>query len=98
VAVRRAARVDTNHAEVVSALRACGACVLSLAALGQGVPDLLILHRGKLMLIEVKDGSRPPSARKLKPKQENFRRIWPVTVVESAAGVPALLGVEIQAA
>lgn len=96
--MRRAARVDTNHAEVVSALRACGAAVLSLASMGRGVADLLVLHRGHLMLVEVKDGSRPPSRRKLTPDQEQFRYTWPVTIVRSAAEVPALLGVEIQAA
>ena len=38
----RAARVDDNHVAVVEALRKAGAMVQSLAAVGDGVPDLLI--------------------------------------------------------
>lgn len=39
--MRRRAKVDSNHAEIVEALRAQGWEVISLAAIGGGVPDLL---------------------------------------------------------
>ena len=52
--MRRAARVDDNHAEIVAALRAAGATVQSLAAVGGGVPDLLIGWKGSNLLMEVK--------------------------------------------
>lgn len=81
--MRRAAKVDANHSVIVGALQACGAQVLSLAQLGKGVPDLLVLHAGRLILLEVKDGSKPNSARKLTPDQVEFHRLWPVTVVET---------------
>lgn len=89
--MRRAARVDSNHAAIVGALRACGAQVLSLAPIGRGCPDLLVFHRGRLMLVEVKNGAKPPSARGLTPMQEQWHRLWPVEVVMSAEQVPALL-------
>lgn len=81
--MRRAAKVDANHAVIVGGLRACGAKVLSLAAVGKGCPDLLVLHRGQLRLLEVKDGRKPPSARALTPDQVAFHAEWPVTVVKS---------------
>jgi hypothetical protein len=89
--MRRAAKVDANHAVVVGGLRACGAKVLSLAAIGKGCPDLLILHRGRLQLLEVKDGRKPPSARALTPDQVDFHAEWPVTVVASVEQAIAAL-------
>ncbi len=84
--MRRAARTDDNQAGIVSALRKCGATVQSLAAVGAGVPDLLVGFRGWTLLLEVKDGSKPPSARKLTPDQERWHGGWrgaPVRVVDS---------------
>jgi hypothetical protein len=74
--MRRAARVDANHAEVVSALKGAGYTVKSLAAVGQGMPDLIVAKSGETVLIEVKDGNKPPSARKLTEPQEKFHREW----------------------
>jgi len=80
--MRRAAKVDRNQDEVVGALRAAGVLVLSLAALGKGVPDLLCAFHGRLVLIEVKDGTKAPSRRKLTPDQVEWHRDW------AQAGVP----------
>jgi Holliday junction resolvase len=52
----RAAKVDANQEQIVSALRAAGASVQSLAQIGKGCPDLLAAFRGALYLIEVKRG------------------------------------------
>ncbi len=84
--MRRAAKVDANQDQVVSALRTAGVLVLSLASLGKGVPDLLCAFHGRLVLLEVKDGNKPPSARKLTKDQEEFHKAWasvPLFVVES---------------
>ena len=70
--MRRAARTDDNHSEIVSALRGCGCLVQSLAAVGKGVPDLLVQRNDVLYLLEVKDGNKPPSRRLLTPEQEKF--------------------------
>lgn len=73
---RRAARIDRNQPEIVKALEACGVLVQSLAGVGDGVADLLILHRGQLRLLEVKDGKKPPSKRKLTPEQIDWHARW----------------------
>lgn len=79
--MRRAAKVDRNQPEIVAALRKAGALVQPLHSIGQGFPDLLVCFRGVLSLIEVKDGSLPPSGRALTADQVEFHRVWPVTVV-----------------
>ena len=52
--MRRNARIDKNHPEVVEAFRALGASVLSLAPLGRGIPDLLVAIGGVTWLVEIK--------------------------------------------
>lgn len=52
--MRRASRVDANHAAIVQALRDVGADVLDLSRVGGGCPDLLVGFRGTNHLIEVK--------------------------------------------
>jgi hypothetical protein len=54
--MRRAAKVDANQDQIVSALRAAGASVQSLAPIGRGCPDLLVAFRRAMFLLEVKDG------------------------------------------
>lgn len=83
--MRRAAKVDANHGEIVEALRKIGASVQSLHAVGQGCPDILVGWRGMLTLLEIKDGAKPPSARKLTPDQERWHAEWrgQVAVVEN---------------
>lgn len=94
--MRRAAKVDANHEAVVSALRSCGATVHSLAAVGDGCPDLLVGWRGMTLLVEVKDGSKPPSRRRLTQAQVDWHAAWRggmVAIVESPEAVLALLEV-----
>lgn len=52
--MRRAAKVDGNHSQIVQGFRNAGCSVLSLAAIGKGVPDLLISFGGVTWLVEVK--------------------------------------------
>ena len=52
--MRRAAKIDRNHVEIVVALRGVGASVQDLAAVGKGCPDLLVGYRGQNYVIEVK--------------------------------------------
>ena len=74
--MRRAAKIDANQPAIVGALRNAGATVYSLAAVGQGIPDLLVGYAGKTALLEVKDGSKPPSARQLTPDQQTWHQTW----------------------
>jgi hypothetical protein len=82
----RAAKVDANQVQIVEALRAAGATVQSLATVGQGVPDLLVGFAGKTLLLEVKDGSKIPSARRLTEQQLVWHGAWrggPLAVVDN---------------
>lgn len=74
--MRRAAKVDANHAEIAKAFRELGCSVLSLAQMGDGCPDLLVAKHGYSVLVEVKDGSKPPSERRLTPDQQDFHAKW----------------------
>jgi hypothetical protein len=91
--MRRAARTDANHAVIVGALLRCGATVQSLAAVGQGCPDLMVGFRGRTLLMEVKDGDKIPSKRRLTPDQQEWHAAWAghVVVVESVEQAIAAL-------
>jgi hypothetical protein len=85
--MRRAPKLDRTQPEIVAALRSVGASVQSLAAVGGGVPDLLVGWRGDMWLIECKDGALPPSGRALTPAQIEWHAAWrgrPVWVISSA--------------
>jgi Holliday junction resolvase len=79
--MRRAARIDDNQKELVKALRKAGCKVLSLAAVGNGCPDLIVYRANVLTMLEIKDGNKAPSRRKLTTFQDQFRADWPVQVV-----------------
>lgn len=72
----RAAKVDANQPVIVAALRKIGASVQPLHAVGQGVPDLLVGFRSRNVLLEVKDGSKPPSAIGLTSDQVRWHACW----------------------
>jgi len=81
--MRRAARNDDNQQEIVDALRACGFLVWILDE-----PCDLLVHGPRMgafvRLLEVKDGTKSPSKRKLTPKQARSRAEgWPIAVVET---------------
>lgn len=74
--MRRHGKTDANHGAIVAAFRKLGCSVLSLAALGNGAPDLCVGWGGLSILVEVKDGSKPPSARQLTADQKRFLDDW----------------------
>ena len=73
--MRRAARRDANEGKIVAALQACGAYVKKIN--DEGAFDLLVFYRGWTLLLEVKDGAKPPSARALTPAEAKFHNEWP---------------------
>lgn len=91
--MRRAAATDRNQAEIVAALRAMGATVQPLHAVGQGCPDLLVGWRGRNVLLEVKDWKAMPSKRKLTPAQVEWHGGWKgqVVVVENVDAALAVM-------
>lgn len=93
--MRRAAKIDANQEQIVQALRAAGATVQSLAGVGVGVPDLLVGHQGKTLLLEVKDSRQPPSARRLTEHQLKWHGAWrggPLAVVDGVDAALRVLG------
>lgn len=74
--MRARAKVDANQCDIVAALRAIGCTVVSLAAVGRGVPDLLVGRHGRTYLLECKDGRQPPSARQLTEDQLKWHGAW----------------------
>lgn len=67
----RAAKIDANQTQIVSALRAAGASVQSLASVGKGCPDLLVAFHGALYLMEVKRGNG-----KVRQSQKEWHAQW----------------------
>jgi len=94
--MRRAARVDANQREIVAALRQAGVSVQPLHTVGKGCPDLLCGVWGTNLLIEIKDGQKVPSARKLTPDEAAWHQSWrgQVAIVESVDDALRLVGLE----
>jgi hypothetical protein len=90
--MRQRARIDVNQPEIVAALRAAGAAVASLAAVGKGVPDLLVSRAGVNYLLEVKASPRS----KLTPDEAAWHAAWqgPVAVVYSVEEALAAVGLQ----
>lgn len=97
--MRRAARIDANQPEIIKALRGVGAAVQPLHTVGKGCPDLLVSHRMVNYLIEVKDGAKPPSARRLTDDQITWHDAWraPVHIVITIEDALDVIGMRHQA-
>ena len=81
----RAAKIDSNQVEIISYLRDKGCKVLHLHTL-KNCCDALVGYRGKLFLIEIKDGKKPKSQRQLTDGEKKFFAEWegyPLFIVES---------------
>ena len=78
--MRRAARTDSNHADVRDGLRALHVWVHDTSGVGGGFPDLLCWARGRLVLLEVKTAKG-----KLTPEQVTFHG------VAKALGIPVFV-------
>ena len=90
--MRRAARRDDNEKQIIDALRRCGAYVKVIN--DDGTFDLLVAYHGVTLLLEVKDGAKPPSARKLTDAEQKFHDEWPndnLHIVNSVDEALALL-------
>ena len=75
--MRARPRKDANHTDIVGTFRACHCSVLDTASLGNGAPDLVVALNSKTtILIEIKDGTKPPGQRKLTPDEEKFKDNW----------------------
>lgn len=62
--MRRAARKDANHQQVVADLRARGYSVTDTASIGGGFADLIVSRGPHMRLVEVKN----PATRPMQPR------------------------------
>jgi Holliday junction resolvase len=81
------ARIDTNHKEIVKALRDAGASVVSLASMKHGCPDLLVGYEGETLLMEIKKDSKA----RFTPDQLDFIAKWKGGAVSRVDSVDAAL-------
>lgn len=69
-------RTDANQKSITEQLRKCGFSVLVLSMVGHGCPDILIGAKNRNFLIEIKDGQKIPSQRKLTEDEQKFFARW----------------------
>ena len=81
------AKVDTNHKEIVAALRQAGATVVSMASLKHGTPDILVGYAGKTILMEIKKDSKS----RFTPDQLEFMSKWKGGAVSRVDSVDAAI-------
>lgn len=93
----RTGHKDANQDEIVRALREIGASVAITSGAGYGLPDLIVGFRGETFLLEVKDGTKPMSKKKLSANEAYFVEHWkgrPVAIVESVADALRAIGID----
>lgn len=73
--MRTKAKVDGNQKEIVEGLRKMGASVLIVSQL-KNCFDILVGYKGVNYIMEIKDGSLPPSKRRLTLGEQKFRDSW----------------------
>lgn len=94
--MRTKARKDRNQDLIVEALRKAGVYVRIMN--NPDLPDLLCGYMGVTVLIEIKDGERFPSERRLRPGQQKFFNEWtggPLAKIETIGEAFNLLGIPI---
>lgn len=79
MSLRHANRTDATEAAIVAAVRGCHATWIKMHP-PTGC-DGIVIWRGRTAFVEVKDGSKPPSARKLTDNEQSLR-----ATVELAGG------------
>lgn len=87
-------RTDANQAATVKALRDASIAAVSTASVGGGFGDIVCGYRGLNVLLELKDGDKPASERKLTAAEQAFHDTWPgqIALVETPeAAVIAVL-------
>lgn len=72
---RRAARTDDNQQEIVKVFRRLGWYVLIISQL-KNCCDIIVCKNGRTVAVEIKDGAKTPSKRKLTKGEQEFRDDW----------------------
>lgn len=94
--MRRIARIDGNQKQIVEQLRRLGVTVLHTHQL-KNCFDILVGYEGKNYAFEIKDGSKPKSARQLTEGEQKFFDIWKgqVNKVESIEEICKIIGIKL---
>jgi len=89
---RYAAAVDANQSDIVAEFRARGATVKHVHTVKKFV-DIVVGYRGVNLLVEIKDGSKPPSEQKLTTGEQEFQDGWrgQVCIINDTSQVEPLL-------
>lgn len=73
--MRYAAKIDRNQPEVVKLFRKLGWTVLIISQL-KSCCDICVSKNGRTIMVEIKDGEKPPSSQKLTPGEIKFKDAW----------------------
>lgn len=71
----KANRIDANQVEIVKYFRSWDCSVLNISSL-KNCCDIIVARHGRSMAVEIKDGSKVKSARKLTEGEEKFKAEW----------------------
>ena len=84
---------DGNHKELVEYFRKAGAVVDDVSQVSGLGYDLIVNYRGCVVMVEAKDGSKPPSGRRLtdSEREAQLRHGAKFAVVESILEAQGLL-------
>jgi hypothetical protein len=82
----QARKRDANESPIVQALRRVGASVIPLS--GEGAPDLLVLFRARIFLLEIKTARGRTTAAQFARLAEG----WPVTTIRSVDAALQAIG------
>jgi len=90
------AKADANQPEIVAALRKAGADIRHVHDSPRSGFDIVVLYMGSTVLVEIKDGKKPPSQRKLKKSEQEckdqcFKHLCWFEIITSVEEALALL-------
>jgi hypothetical protein len=70
-------RTDANHKKIIDAIRKIPSLsVFSTHMVGKGFPDIVIGYHGVNYLVEIKDGEKSKSRKKLTEDEIKFHQSW----------------------
>ena len=90
--MRRAAKVDTIHADIRELFRAHGIAWTDTATIGNGLPDAIVCWHERLALLEIKSGAKADKRKgKTAEAQKLFASRFPVRRVTTIADAEATI-------
>jgi hypothetical protein len=83
--MRKYGKKDANHNQISDVFTKHGLFVADTSAMGNGFPDMVISLGGITVMVEVKDGAKHPSQRRLTPDEQKFHSTWKgwIVIIES---------------